>query len=346
MRKIIHIDMDCFFAAVEILDKPQFAQKPLAVGGQPGQRGVIATCNYPAREFGVRSAMSSARALQLCPTLTIVHPNFARYKQISKAIQQIFQQYTDLIEPLSLDEAYLDVSDCKLCQGSATWMAQAIRQQILQQFGLTASAGIAPNKFLAKIASDWEKPNGQYVVLPEQIDAFVAALPVKKLFGVGPATAEKLQQMGIVSCADLRQQDLLQLVQRFGKFGERLYQLARGIDDRPVNPHRERKSLSVEHTYHHDLPDLLACETALPALQAEFEQRWQRIGAPEFRKVFVKIKFSDFSRTTVEMVATTLTLPLLTELLQQGWQRQQRPVRLLGLGVRMQPEASQQLRLF
>ncbi|GHD67394.1 DNA polymerase IV [Jeongeupia chitinilytica] len=340
-RKIIHIDCDCFYAAVEMRDRPALRDVPLAVGGAAERRGVIATCNYPARRFGVRSAMSTRTALQRCPRLVLVPPDFQRYREASQAIHAIFLDYTDRIEPLSLDEAYLDVTGLSHCRGSASLMAQEIRSRIAAEVGITASAGIAPNKLLAKIASDWRKPDGQFVITPGEIDAFMCELPVARLWGVGKATAARLADMGAQTCAELQRWPLERLVQRFGKMGASLYRQCRGIDAREVVRERMRKSLSVEQTYAQDLADLEACLAALPVLVDDFAARFARSGAvgehaePLVRaKPVVKIKFDDFTQTTVE-AAGAPTLSTFAALLRQGWARGARPVRLLGVGVRL-----------
>ncbi len=340
-RKIIHCDCDCFYAAVEMRDDPALRGRPLAVGGRPETRGVVATCNYEARAFGVHSAMSTARALQLCPQLLVLPPDFERYRAASRQILAIYRDYTALVEPLSLDEAYLDVSGVDRCRGSATLMAQEIRARIRDEVGITASAGIAPNKFIAKVASDWNKPDGQFVVRPQDVDAFVAALPVKKIFGVGKVTAAKLNRRGVATCGDLRRWRLDELTRDFGSFGASLYRLCRGIDEREVKPDRIRKSLSVETTYAVDLPDLAACRAALPALIEEFGRRFAR--AQERRpvhKAVVKIKFADFSQTTVECVAHAPDAAVWQQLLDEGHARRGLPVRLLGVGVRFAEDAA------
>ena len=334
-RKIIHVDCDCFYAAVEMRDRPEWRDVPLAVGGRPETRGVIATCNYVARRFGVRSAMSSARALRLCPKLLIVPPDMARYREASRRVLAIYADFTPLIEPLSLDEAYLDVSGQPHCQGSATRMAQAIRARIRAEVGITASAGIAPNKFLAKVASDWNKPDGQFLVRPDDVDDFVRQLPVEKIWGVGRVTAQRLHDLGAGTCGQLQAWPQAELEQRFGRFGQRLYQLARGIDNRPVEVERVRKSISVEETYAHDLPDLAACLAALPELMERLAARIARCGNPAFRGLVVKLKFDDFSQTTVEHGGERLDAARFAALLSTGHARGARPVRLLGVGVRL-----------
>jgi DNA polymerase-4 len=347
-RKIIHCDCDCFYAAVEMRDDPSLRDRPLAVGGRAEQRGVVATCNYEARRYGVHSAMSTAQALRRCPDLVILPPAMEKYRIASRQVLAIYRDYTELVEPLSLDEAYLDVTDASSLHGSATAIAQQIRERIATTVGITASAGIAPNKFIAKIASDWNKPDGQFVVKPQQVDAFVAVLPVSKLFGVGKVTAARLNQLGVETCGDLRSWSMNDLIHHFGKFGDRLYELCRGIDERPVNPSRERKSVSVEETYASDLPDLEACLRELPELMARLHARVQRAGAGHaVRKLFVKIRFGDFSRTTVECVASSIEEAQLRKLLETGFQRRSRAVRLLGVGIRVgENGAEQQMALF
>lgn len=332
-RKIIHIDMDCFYAAIEMRDDPSLADKPIAVGGSPDRRGVLCTCNYEARKYGIRSAMSSAIALKKCPQLIIIHPNMSKYKSASESLHQIFHEYTDIIEPLSLDEAFLDVSNCDQHQGSATLIAQAIRNKIYQVEKITASAGVAPNKFLAKIASDWNKPNGQTVITPDQVERFVKQLPIEKIFGVGKVTAKKMHAYNIRTCLDLQRYSEAELSDFFGSFGQSLYHLCRGIDNRDVQTNRVRKSVSVEHTYDRDLPDLSACEQKLPALLEELNQRLKNHCDRIIHKQFVKIKFHNFSTTTIECISKEPDLSIYQRLLIQGHARQGSPVRLLGLGV-------------
>lgn len=341
MRKIIHCDCDCFFVAVEVRDNPALKGLPVAVGGATNRRGVISTCSYEARQFGVHSAMATATALCLCPQLVLLPHRFDAYKAASQAIRHIFLDYTDIIEPLSLDEAFLDITHSQKpaalsLKGSATLIAQEIRQRIEQEVGITASAGIAPNKFLAKVGSDWNKPNGQFVLTPDQVDDFVKTLPVRKIFGVGKVTGEKLKQLGVETCNDLQQYSLASLSERFGKFGQRLYELSRGIDERPVKVSRVRKSMSVEHTYSSDLTSLESCKASLPKLLSELNERLKKrpkdlaIGTP-----ILKMKFTDFTRTTVEHAGHTLSLETLEALCEQAYERKKIPVRLLGVGVKL-----------
>ena len=348
VRKIIHCDCDCFYASVEMRDDPSLRGRPLAVGGRPDQRGVIATCNYEARRYGIHSAMATAQAMKLCPDLLVIPPAMEKYRIASRQIMDIYRDYTELVEPLSLDEAYLDVSDSPHCKGSATLIAQEIRRRIFETVGITASAGVAPNKFVAKIASDWNKPDGLFLVRPEEVDAFVAALPVKKLYGVGKVTAEKMNRLGVQTCADLRGWSMDRLHEHFGSFGARLYDLSRGVDHRPVNTSRERKSISTEETYTPDVPDLPACLKLLPELVEHLLGRIKRAGAEKFiNKLFVKIKFADFQQTTVECVGYAPHIPTYAHLMETGWLRAAKPVRLLGVGVRLSDaEIVEQLRLF
>lgn len=336
VRKIIHCDCDCFYASVEMRDDPSLRNRPLAVGGRPDQRGVIATCNYEARRYGVHSAMSSALAMRKCPDLLILPSAMDKYRAASRQIMAIYRDYTRDVEPLSLDEAYLDVSGSELCHGSATLIAREIRQRVYETVGVTVSAGVAPNKFIAKIASDWNKPDGLFVVRPHEVDAFVAALPVRKLHGVGQVAATRLDRLGIQTCAQLRDWSLIDLHREFGAFGRRLYQLARGIDERPVQADQERKSVSVETTYVTDLTTLEQCAQEIRRLVEQLDARIARAGAARsIRKLYVKIRFADFQRTTVECVADATNAQTAVALLAKGLQRRAQAVRLLGVGVRI-----------
>ncbi len=348
-RKIIHIDADCFYAAVEIRDNPELKGLPIAVGGSSTRRGVIATASYEARKFGVRAAMASATAIKRCPNLILIPGRMSVYRQASRQMRDIFADYTDLIEPLSLDEAFLDVSSCPRCKGSATLIAKEIRKRIAESVGITVSAGIAPNKFIAKIASDWNKPNGQYVVTPEQIETFMADLPVKHIWGVGKVTAARLEKQGIKTCADVRKLDIFQFVQQFGQFGEHIHQLAHGIDNRPVVSEWRRKSVSVEHTYEADLPDLESCMEQLPTLLESLLRRTKKLDADyKIHNCFLKMKFRDFSQTTVERQNTRLVIADMVMLCEEAWSRGRIPVRLLGIGVKLDDltEGGGQMELF
>ena len=354
-RKIIHVDADCFYAAVEVREDPSLAGKPIAVGGRASRRGVIATASYEARQFGVRSAMASSRAMTLCPQLIILPPRFDLYRAVSQQFHEIFRDYTDRVEPLSLDEAYLDVSDCPRCEGSATLIAEEIRRRVRDTLSLTVSAGIAPNKFLAKVASDWEKPDGQYTVAPADVSDFVRELPVSRINGVGKVMTAKLGRMGVATCGDLQQVPLDVLVKRFGKYGKRLSELARGVDDRPVQPARVRKSISVERTYADDIDDPAEMQRAVTDLVAELEQRFDKVRGRYLPvKRFIKVKFRDFRQTTLEEVlpgdgSDWFSAGDFQRLLRGAWVRGSQPVRLLGAGFRLRPltdDNSEQLALF
>ncbi|MGQ8709130.1 DNA polymerase IV [Serratia sp. TSA_198.1] len=350
MRKIIHVDMDCFFAAVEMRDDPSLRDIPLAIGGSADRRGVISTANYPARRYGVHSAMSTAMAFKLCPHLKLLPGRMAAYKEASLHIREIFARYTPLIEPLSLDEAYLDVTDCTQCNGSATLIAQEIRQAIAEELNLTASAGIAPIKFLAKIASELNKPNGQYVITPAQVPAFLRQLPLSKIPGVGKVTAKRLEDVGLITCADVQQYDLALLLKRFGKFGRVLWERCQGIDLREVSPERLRKSVGVERTLAEDIHDWEDCEALIvDKLYPELEMRLRKV-KPDLHiaRQGVKLKFQDFQQTTQEHVWPVLNKDDLLNVARQAWRerREGRGVRLVGLHVTLlDPQLERQLLL-
>lgn len=296
-RKIIHIDMDAFYASVEQRDNPEYRGKPLIVGGSPDGRGVVATASYEARKFGVRSAMSSKRARQLCPQALFVFPRFAVYKEVSQKIREIFSRYTDLIEPLSLDEAYLDVTLDKLGIGSAIDIAQQIKQAIKDELQLTASAGVSINKFVAKIASDINKPDGLKFIGPSSIENFMEQLPVEKFHGVGKVTAQKMKNMGLHTGLDLKALSEEEMAKRFGKAGKFYYNIVRGIDNREVQPHRETKSIGAEDTFAYDLTNVEEMEAELDKIAVTVCNRvnnYQLKG----RTVTLKIKYADFRQIT------------------------------------------------
>lgn len=349
MRKIIHVDMDCFYAAIEMRDNPRLRDIPLAIGGSADRRGVISTANYPARRYGVHSAMATATALRLCPQLKLLPGRMEVYKATSRLIRDIFSRYTTLIEPLSLDEAYLDVTDSSLCNGSATLIAQEIRQTIANELQLTASAGVAPIKFLAKVASEQNKPNGQFVITPNNMEAFLMALPLAKIPGVGKVTAKRLEEKGLHTCADVRQYDLAELLRQFGKFGRVLWERCHGIDERAVSPDRLRKSVGVEKTLAADIHHWHECEGLVEQLYQELELRLRRV-KPDLHiaRQGVKLKFDDFCQTTQEHVWPELNKQDLLRLARQTWEerRQTRGVRLVGLHVTLlDPQMERQLLL-
>jgi DNA polymerase-4 len=297
-RKIIHIDMDAFYASVEQRDNPALAGLPIVVGGSPeGRGGVVATASYEARKFGIKSAMPSRQALQLCPHVIFLYPRFAVYKEVSQHIREIFRRYTDLIEPLSLDEAFLDVTSDKLQIGSAIEIATRIKKAIRDELQLTASAGVSINKFVAKIASDMNKPDGLTFIGPSGIEAFMEQLPVEKFFGVGKVTAARMKQMGLFHGADLKRLSEAELVQHFGKPGKFYYHIVRGIDEREVQPHRETKSMGAEDTFAQDLTTLEEMKQAIERIATTVCNRLERYQL-KGRTVTLKIKYSDFRQIT------------------------------------------------
>lgn len=297
LRKIIHIDMDAFYASVEQRDNPQLKGKPVIVGGQPDKRGVVAACSYEARKFGIHSAMSSARARTLCPQAVFLYPKFDKYKAASERIMEIFHEYTDLIEPLSLDEAFLDVTRNKKGIESATQIARQIRQEIFNKTGLTASAGVSYNKFLAKVASDYRKPDGLTVVVPNKAQSFIDHLPIRKFFGVGKVTEKKMLGLGIKTGADLKKLSKDALTEFFGKYGGYFYNIAHGMDSRPVTPERIRKSLGKEITLHEDINDIGEMVTILEKIAHIVEAELKKRGL-KGRTITLKMKYHDFHSIT------------------------------------------------
>jgi DNA polymerase IV len=335
-RKIIHIDMDAFFASVEQRDFPELKGKPVAVGGS-ADRGVVAAASYEARKFGVRSAMASKTAKRLCPSLIFTKPRFDVYKEVSGQIREIFAEYTTLIEPLSLDEAYLDVTENFKNMEIATEIATEIREKIFNKTGLTASAGISYNKFLAKTASDINKPNGQFVIKPSQAEAFVLTLPIHKFYGIGKVTAEKMQVLGIQSGKELREQSLVFLTRNFGKIGQYFYDISRAIDHRAVEPHREMKSISVENTYNEDLKNRVEILEALGHLIPTLLKRIEKYDA-KGKTIILKVKFADFeqitrSKTTDEIFNSEKYIAQTLEQMLQNLPEFEKGIRLLGIGV-------------
>jgi DNA polymerase-4 len=334
-RKIIHIDMDAFYASVEQMDNPDLRGKPIAVGGSEN-RGVVAAASYEARKFGVRSAISGVLAKKNCPELIFVKPRFDRYKEISKKIHTIFHEYTDLVEPLSLDEAYLDVTHNKKGNPSATLLAQEIRTRILNEVGLTASAGISVNKFVAKIASDYNKPNGQKTVNPDEVMSFLEELPIRKFYGVGKVTTEKMYQLGIFTGLELKSKTLEFLSTHFGKSGAFYYHVVRGIHDSEVKPDRITKSVAAEHTFDTNLSSEIFMLEQLEKIATSLERRLKKQNIAG-KTVTLKIKYSDFSQQTRSKTVPYfiadkgLILENVKELLYQ--ERMKDSVRLLGISL-------------
>ncbi len=356
LRKIIHIDMDAFYASIEQRDFPELRGKPIVVGGSPeGRGGVVATASYEARKFGVRSAMPSKRAQQLCPEAIFVRPRFDVYKEVSRHIREIFHRYTDLIEPLSLDEAYLDVTEDKQQIGSAIEIAKLIKQAIKDELQLTASAGVSVNKFVAKIASDMQKPDGLTFIGPSGVEAFMEKLAVEKFHGVGKVTADKMKRMGLYTGADLKKLSESDLVQHFGKTGRFYYRIVRGLDERPVEPHRETKSMSAEDTFAYDLTTIDEMNEALDKIAQMVHTRLLKYNL-KGRTVTLKIKYSDFRQITrnqsfpqpfndLETILSTAKQLLLST------DPEDKKIRLLGIGLSnfgeiLPPANGQQLELF
>ncbi len=339
-RKIIHVDMDAFYASVEQRDNPALKGKPLIVGGSPEHRGVVASCSYEARKFGIRSAMSTRRAYGLCPNAMLVRPRMERYKEVSREIRAIFLSATDLVEPLSLDEAYLDVTSNKFNEPSATRIAQRIREEIRTKLNLTASAGVGPNKFIAKVASDIRKPNGLFVIPPQKAREFIEKLPIERFWGVGPATAKKLKERGIHTGADLGAQTPATLHSWLGRFGLFLHGLSQGEDSRQVRTDREPKSRGSETTFNDDVTSLPELEKTIGELSDDVAESLKRLGRGS-RTVVLKVKYADFSLVTRtrtlgeetsdrELIARTAC-----DLLRTSTDAGQTPIRLLGVSVKL-----------
>lgn len=352
VRKIIHIDMDAFFASVEQLDNPELMGKPVAVGGS-SDRSVVAAASYEARKFGVRSAMPSVIAKRLCPELIFVRHNFERYSEISAMVFCIFKEYTDLVEPLSIDEAFLDVTVDNKKIGSATIIAEQIRNKIKLKTGLTASAGISVNKFLAKIASDVKKPDGLFVIKPGDAEKFIENLPVEKFYGIGRVTAEKMHRLGIHNGKDLKKWDLVSLIRNFGKAGKFFHDIARGIDGRPVEPDQERKSVGTELTYEKDLTTRFEIVAELYKLEKELMDRLEHAQTTG-RTITVKVKFSDFrqitrSRTIHNYINDFNTLHKEVTAIRKTMELEGMRIRLMGVTVSnliTEDNADRQLHLF
>jgi DNA polymerase IV len=347
MRKIIHVDMDAFFAAVEMRDNPALRNVPMAVGGSSDRRGVISTSNYEARKYGVRSAMATAHALKLCPQLVLVRGRMQKYKEASDIVFEVFREYTDLVQGLSWDEAYLDVTDCDLFNNSATLIAQDIRKKIFERTGgLTASAGIAPNKLLAKLASDLNKPNGQFTIAPHEIEEFIKKIPVEKIHGVGKVTAKYMHDMNIKTCLDMQRYSRLEMINLFGKFGDALFDYCRGFDDRDVETDFERKSLSTEETYAKDISDFNEMKEHVKRMTQEVREALEDYEDRVVKNLHVKIKYFDFKLTTIER-AMPFSEENFLYLLEERWNQDPRPIRLLGVGVKFEDaEELSQLPLF
>ena len=342
-RAIIHLDMDCFYAAIEVRDRPALRGKPVGVGGARDRRGVLTTCNYEARKFGVHSAMPTFMALQRCPNLIVLPTRFDVYRREAAVVREILHRFSPLVEPLSLDEAYLDVT---AHPGAPGPLAQVIRDLIFRKTKLTSSAGIGPNKLIAKIASAMRKPNGQLEVTAAEVPGFMQDLPVREIWGIGEKTERRLEELGVKTCRELQRFSRPDLVDLFGKFGSELFDLCRGIDDRPVEPDRPRKSLSTEETFPSDLETLEQCEERLAELYQELmADLAQKETSRRVNKIFVKLKFADFSRTTAERAGLEPSLAGFRALLTEAFARTGKRVRLIGVGVRFAETPAAELQM-
>ncbi|KAF3891093.1 DNA polymerase IV [Tolypothrix bouteillei VB521301] len=337
MRKIIHVDMDAFYASVEQRDNPDYRGKPLVVGGSPKERGVVAAASYEARKYGIHSAMPSRVAISKCPHLIFVRPRFEVYRAVSEQIHSIFEHYTDLFEPVALDEAYLDVTQNKQNLSYASTIARHIKAAILEETGLTATAGVSFNKFLAKMASGLNKPNGLWVILPEQAEAFVQQLPIEKFHGIGEVTAAKMHELGIRTGADLSRKSLSELTQHFGKVGQHYYKIARGQDDRAVEPNRIRKSIGAETSFAEDLHERASMLVELEQIAQILYERTNKHQASG-RTLTLKVKFSDYqlltrSKTLMSPIGELDRIAAVARELFEAIDMEERGVRLLGISL-------------
>ena len=345
--KIIHVDMDSFYASVEIKERPELKFKPVAVAGSSENRGVVTTCNYIARKFGIRSAMPSVIAKRLCPEIIFLPVNMEKYRAISKETHKIYKCYTKIIEPISLDEAYLDVTDSEYCQGDPEEMARQIRQKIFEDLGITASAGISSNKFLAKIASDWNKPNGQFSIPDKDIQSFILKVNIRKIYGVGEKTEIVLNKHRIQTCSDLQKLSKESLIKLLGKYGCTLYSLSRGIDNRLVEDDKISKSLSVEDTYVKDLTNYDQAANELNKLYLELKKRLGKEIHKDrlIKSCFIKVKFNDFKLITMQTSNQKTDHLVYLNLLEKTLLTNKKSIRLLGIGVQFDNRPLNQLNL-
>ena len=326
--------MDSFFASIELRDKPELKHKPVAVGGKPNERGVLTTCNYNARAYGVHSAMPSKKALEICKDLIILPTNIEKYKEVSKNIFKIFNCYTKIVEPVSIDEAYLDVTDSRYCNGNPELMSKEIRLCIENDFKITASAGISTNKLLAKICSDWKKPNNQFTITHNHIEGFISNVSIKKIPGIGKVNYNKCKNLGIELCKDAYKLSQEKLHEVFGSYGLKLFNLVRGIDDRPVETSKVRKSISVEDTFLNDIKDPTLCIDKIKILFKKLNARCENlnISSNSAKEVFIKIKFNNFETITRQSQCVSLNIDDYIHLFNNNYSSDMRPIRLLGIG--------------
>ena len=349
-RKIIHIDMDSFFASIEIRDNPKLQNKPVAVGGKANERGVLTTCNYLARKYGLHSAMSSKKAIQLCKDLIIIPVDITKYRKISKEIFKIFKCYSRKIEPVSIDEAFLDVSESGYCQGDPEEMAKQIRSCIKADFGITASAGISSNKLIAKICSDWKKPDNQFSICDDEIQDFIKTVSLKSIPGIGRVNFKKCKTLNMTSCSDMQKISKDELIKIFGSYGYTLFNLVRGIDNREIETNRTRKSISVEDTFLHDLNDTTLCIQQMSILYTKLIERCKssNVNTNDVREIFLKIKFNDFETITRQRKSLKIELNEFKNLFDSNIVKIVKPIRLLGIGFRFndKKEESSQYDIF
>ena len=349
-RKIIHIDMDSFFASIEIRDNPNLQNKPVAVGGKANERGVLTTCNYLARKYGLHSAMSSKKAIQLCKDLIIIPVDITKYRKISKEIFKIFKCYSRKIEPVSIDEAFLDVSESGYCQGDPEEMAKQIRSCIKADFGITASAGISSNKLIAKICSDWKKPDNQFSICDDEIQDFIKTVSLKSIPGIGRVNFKKCKTLNMTSCSDMQKISKDELIKIFGSYGYTLFNLVRGIDNREIETNRTRKSISVEDTFLHDLNDTTLCIQQISILYTKLIERCKssNVNTNDVREIFLKIKFNDFETITRQRKSLKIELNEFKNLFDSNIVKIVKPIRLLGIGFRLndKKEESSQYDIF
>lgn len=333
MKKIIHVDIDYFFAQVEERDRPELKGLPVGIGGLYNGRGVLATCNYVARKFGIRSAMPTKKALQLCPNLILISPQSNKYKEASEAVFEILKDYSDVVQKVSIDEAYIDITNCEKFNNDGVLIAKEIKARIFQETKLTASAGVSYNKLLAKIGSELYKPNGLAILRPENIDKNIAHFCVGKINGVGKVTQKKMASKGIYTFGDLQRFSKLDLINMFGDYGVTLYNYCRGVDHREVKNARERKSVSVETTFANDKDNLQEIELEIEKLYAELLRRLERFQGRFIKNIFMKIRYQDFATTTIES-QVSLNLESFKELFYRRYNAKEKKLRLLGLGVK------------
>jgi DNA polymerase-4 len=346
IKKIIHIDMDYFYAQVEEREKPALKSRPVGVGGTSSRRGILCTCNYVARKYGVRSAMATFEAVRRCPDIILIKPNFHLYQEASEKIFNIFSQYTDVVEGISLDEAYLDVTNVSKLHNSATLIAKEIKLKILKETGLTASAGISYNKLFSKIASEFNKPNGLLTITPEMAKDFSRDLPINLINGVGKKTYQKMKELNLYTFKDVQKLSILECEHYFGSYGRSLFNYAHGVDHREVQNSRERKSLSVERTFMKNFNNLIEMNSQVIDIHNEMIRRLEKHKHRKVKTIFIKLKFHDFTQTTMEISSNSYEIEKFLKLLEEKYTDVCKSVRLIGVGVKFQPDEHFSKQLF